>query len=126
MFRNKMCCTWGIICFVIFVWFMRTPDINTCNVDELMSIRGIGEKKAHMILENRPFNTYNDIERINGIGKTVVNRLRWKTKLWKHETIGISTNNNNKLYLIITIFLIVLINHMAILKENKNTEKSLE
>ena len=51
-------------------------NINTAGKESLMSIKGIGEKRADAIISWRekhgPFKSVDDLEGINGIGKSII------------------------------------------------------
>ena len=52
-------------------------DINTCTIDELLTLPGIGESKANNIIEYRKknkFNTINDIMNVSGISESLFNK----------------------------------------------------
>lgn len=55
-------------------------NINTANATELEALPGIGAKKAQAIVEyrtkNGPFKSVEDLEKVNGIGKAMVEKLR--------------------------------------------------
>lgn len=55
-------------------------NINTANATELEALPGIGAKKAQAIVEyrtkNGPFKSVDDLEKVNGIGKAMVEKLR--------------------------------------------------
>jgi competence protein ComEA len=68
-----------IVAVLIFVgfaasWADESPkiDINTATADELMQLKGIGEKKAAIIIEfretNGPFQLPEDLLKVPGIG----------------------------------------------------------
>ena len=50
-------------------------DINTANKTELMTLKGIGEKKADAILEHRKVNCFKDVHgltEVKGIGEKFI------------------------------------------------------
>ncbi len=55
-------------------------NINTATVDELTVLKGIGEKKAHSIIEHRkeagPFATIEDLKSVKGVGHKLFNEIK--------------------------------------------------
>jgi competence protein ComEA len=55
-------------------------NINTATVEELTALKGIGEKKAHSIVEHRkeagPFATIEDLENVKGVGGKLFNKIK--------------------------------------------------
>ena len=54
-------------------------NLQTANKEELMGIKGIGEKKAEQIIEYRKKNKINspeDLKNIKGIGDNIVNNVK--------------------------------------------------
>jgi competence protein ComEA len=51
-------------------------DINKADKEELMSITGIGEKKAELIINNRPYKSIWDLSNIDGISEDFVKEIR--------------------------------------------------
>lgn len=55
-------------------------NINTCTLDELMEINGIGKTKAEAILEyresNGDFNSIDDIKKVDGIGDALFEKIK--------------------------------------------------
>jgi competence protein ComEA len=49
-------------------------NVNTADKNELMSIEGVGDKKADLIIRNRPYNSIWDLERINGISEEFIKK----------------------------------------------------
>ncbi len=59
---------------------MKYPlDLNTCTVDELITIDGIGEAKASAIIEYREYiggySSVDEIKNIKGIGDALFEKL---------------------------------------------------
>ncbi|MEM9280259.1 MAG: helix-hairpin-helix domain-containing protein [Verrucomicrobiota bacterium] len=54
----------------------ETVDLNRAARDELMRLPGIGEALANRIIEGRPFQTVEELEKVSGIGEVMVERLR--------------------------------------------------
>lgn len=51
-------------------------DLNRSTKNELMSIKGIGDKKSELIIANRPYNSIWDLARIDGISEDFINNIR--------------------------------------------------
>lgn len=55
-------------------------NINTCTLDELMEINGIGKTKAEAILKyresNGDFNSIDDIKKVDGIGDALFEKIK--------------------------------------------------
>lgn len=54
-------------------------NLQTATKDELMAIKGIGEKKAELIIEYRKknkINTPDDLKNIKGFGDSIVNNIK--------------------------------------------------
>ena len=69
----------AIIVILVFTWFMAAwaedlpkININTASADELAQLKGVGEKKAAVIIEfretNGPFKLPEDFLKVPGIG----------------------------------------------------------
>lgn len=61
---------------MLSVWLLASVNINTASVKELTSLKGVGIKKAEMIVEYRErfkgFKTINQLTKVKGIGKKIV------------------------------------------------------
>lgn len=53
-------------------------DINKADKTELMIIEGIGNKKADLIISNRPYKSIWDLEKIEGISENYVQQIKDK------------------------------------------------
>lgn len=73
--------------FAIFILLMVTlfasVDINKANQKELMSLKGIGEKRAKAIIEHRSkhcFKNIDELKQIKGIGDEFMKKNRHNLK----------------------------------------------
>ena len=60
-------------------FLLATINLNTANKDELMRIKGIGNKKAEQILMYRKTNSLNspmDLKNIKGFGKKIISNVK--------------------------------------------------
>lgn len=74
---------------VISIKLILSTNINTVsysNMYKLIQIQGIDNKKALLIIENEPYNNWNEVLEIDGIGETTVKRLKEKFYI-KQETL---------------------------------------
>ena len=51
-------------------------NINTATIDELQTLPGIGPAKARLIVTNRPYQSVDDLAKLQGIGSKLTNDLR--------------------------------------------------
>ncbi len=65
---------------VVFAEDKAKININTATVEELTLLKGIGEKKAHSIIEHRkeagPFATIEDLKNVKGVGGKIFNKIK--------------------------------------------------
>ncbi len=63
-------------------------NLQTASKEELMGIKGIGEKKAEQIIEYRKTNTINkadDLKNIKGIGDSIVGNVKEANSVSKED-----------------------------------------
>lgn len=51
-------------------------SINSASASQLQELPGVGEKRAADIIQNRPFNTIDDLSSVAGIGEATVKKLK--------------------------------------------------
>ncbi len=61
-------------------WKKMKMEINICPVEELLATPGIGKKLAMEIIENRPYESIEELRKVRGIGKKRFSALR--AKFW--------------------------------------------
>ncbi|WP_407933676.1 ComEA family DNA-binding protein [Campylobacterota bacterium DY0563] len=73
---------------VLSILFLSTllfsaVDFNTASKEELMAIKGIGEKKAEAIIEyrkNTKINSIDDLSTIKGFGPKLISKIKEQNK----------------------------------------------
>jgi len=55
---------------------MNLDDINSASKEELMKIKGIGEKKAITIIKARPFKHMSELDNVKGVGASLMNNIK--------------------------------------------------
>ncbi|WP_456382674.1 ComEA family DNA-binding protein [Hydrogenimonas sp.] len=61
------------------ITLLAAVDINHASIEELQSVKGIGEKRARQIVDYRKahcFRSIDEITRIKGIGKKSLEKMR--------------------------------------------------
>jgi DNA uptake protein ComE-like DNA-binding protein len=51
-------------------------DLNSASSEELDRIGGLGHDRVQRIIQNRPFNSWDDLRQVDGFGGTLVDDLR--------------------------------------------------
>lgn len=67
------------ILFMLVAFLFGAVDFNSATKEELMEIKGIGEKKAEAIIEYRKTNKINsveDLEAIKGFGPGLIEKIK--------------------------------------------------
>ena len=67
----------SVLAFAIPAW--ASVDLNTANMTQLESVKGIGPKKAQNIIDYRkktPFTSVDDLTKVKGFGKKTVDKMR--------------------------------------------------
>ncbi len=83
---RKTYCALIFITLILFVGGLAVAEdnakinINTATVEELTELKGIGEKKAHYIIEYRkgvgPFAEIEDLKNVKGVGDKIFNKIK--------------------------------------------------
>jgi len=67
---------WFAICGIA----LAAVNINTATKDELVSLKGVGAKRAQAIIDyrtkNGPFKTVDDLEKVPGIGPGIMKQIK--------------------------------------------------
>jgi competence protein ComEA len=69
-----------LICFALSGLAAAAVNINTATKEELMSLKGVGDKRAQEIIDYRKkngnFKSIDDLEKVPGIGPGLMKRIR--------------------------------------------------
>jgi len=69
-----------LLCLSFSLYAAGTININTADKDTLMTIKGVGERRADAIVtyrkEHGPFASVDDLTQVDGIGQTTVDSNR--------------------------------------------------
>jgi competence protein ComEA len=57
-------------------------DINAATAIELQRLTGVGETFAQRIIEARPFNSLNELEKVNGLGPKTLEKIKEQGLAW--------------------------------------------
>jgi competence ComEA-like helix-hairpin-helix protein len=47
-------------------------NLNTATLEEIQTLKRIGEKRAQLIIDNRPYKDVYEVSAVSGIGKKVI------------------------------------------------------
>ncbi len=96
MFKKLMV---AIVLFSFALWGMSLSQLNKASKEDLMKIKGIGEKKAELIIKERrkkPFKSFDDLEKVKGIGPALVENIKKDVLSKDAESTRKSTTSSNK------------------------------
>jgi competence protein ComEA len=69
-----------LLCLSLSLYAAEAININTADQETLMTIKGVGEKRAEAIVafrkEHGPFSSVDDLTRVEGIGQSTVDSNR--------------------------------------------------
>lgn len=69
-----------LVSFALAGAAMAAVNINTATKEELMTLKGVGEKRAQEIIDYRakhgPFKSVDDLEKVPGIGPSLMKQIR--------------------------------------------------
>ena len=88
-----------MIIIFLFVYANASLNLQTATKEELMSIKGVGEKKALLILEYREKNSIksvDDLKNIKGFGDTIINNIKNDSRFNQNENKEIKDKKEQK------------------------------
>jgi competence protein ComEA len=89
-----------VMCFALAGAAMATVNINTATKEELVSLKGIGEKRAQEIIDYRnkhgQFKTVEDLEKVQGIGPGIMKQIRSEVSVSGATTAAKTASGTNK------------------------------
>jgi competence protein ComEA len=59
---------------------MSLGELNKASKDDLISIKGIGDKKAKSIIKDRPYKSFDDLLKVKGVGPALVENIKKDVK----------------------------------------------
>ena len=75
-----------LILSIFFISLFAKVDLNTATIEQLHTLKGIGDKKAVAIVEYRKehnFTKIEDIMKVKGIGKKVFRKIKSEIEVGK-------------------------------------------
>ncbi|NQY53949.1 MAG: helix-hairpin-helix domain-containing protein [Campylobacteraceae bacterium] len=74
--------------FLSALLLLASINVNTANKNELMTIKGIGEKKAELLIlfrKSNKINNLNDLSKIKGFGPKLISNIKNDVKKKKES-----------------------------------------
>ncbi|MBD3830929.1 MAG: helix-hairpin-helix domain-containing protein [Arcobacter sp.] len=65
-----------VLIFTNVIFAMSLNEINRASKDELMEIKGIGDAKAELLIKNRPFSNFSQVDKLKGFGVSLMNNIK--------------------------------------------------
>ncbi|MDH3348088.1 MAG: ComEA family DNA-binding protein [Desulfobulbaceae bacterium] len=92
---NKFYLSFLLLLLMVSTAFAQV-NVNTANVDELSTLKGIGPAKAQAIVDyrekNGPFKFGEDLTKVKGVGPKIMEKIKDEISVSASET----ENNKNK------------------------------
>jgi competence protein ComEA len=66
----------GIVIFTNLIFAMSLNEVNIASKDKLMEIKGIGDAKAELLIKNRPFSHFSQVDKLKGFGVALMNNIK--------------------------------------------------
>lgn len=77
-----------VVAGVVMLWWKMTHnpatmivDINKASAAQLSYVPGIGEAKAKIIMDHRPYSTIEDLKKVPGIGEKTFEKMKPRVKV---------------------------------------------
>jgi len=58
------------------VWAMDIEEVNSASKESLMHIKGVGELKADVIIAQRPYKSFEELQGVKGVGPVLVENIK--------------------------------------------------
>jgi len=60
----------------VFIFASGTVDINNASLEQIETLTGIGPVKGQAIINDRPFSSIDDLDRVKGIGSATIQKIK--------------------------------------------------
>ena len=71
----------------------RKSNLNNASYDQLLKIHNIGKTLAKRLTEHMPFKSWQDVEKVEGMGPARVSQLKMVFGIW-HDCSGCETDDD--------------------------------